>query len=190
MGARTQKKWGPEGWGPKISRFFSVSRSHFRSFCLSLGVFSWFFGGVWKRRGSQMFTFGVLGLSCEAPAAPKPPGFHTTTRGPKRAHFSFPGFKNTTKFHEKTPERREKNEMVTGEGKKKRNFGRRGVRRRVVQTNTTTPHEPQKQQHTTTQQTSRKHTTQNNTTTHTNNNPPNTNHTKFGLAKIGQTTNH
>ena len=38
---------GPKGGGPKISRFFSVSRSHFRSFCLSLGVFSWNFGGVW-----------------------------------------------------------------------------------------------------------------------------------------------
>ena len=38
--------WGPEGGGPKISRFFSLSRSHFRSFSLSLGVFSWNFGGV------------------------------------------------------------------------------------------------------------------------------------------------
>ena len=33
-----------------------------------------------------MCTFGALGLSCEGPAAPKPPGFHTTTREPKRAH--------------------------------------------------------------------------------------------------------
>ena len=32
-----------------------------------------------------MCTFGVLGLSFEAPAAPKPPGFHTTAREPKRA---------------------------------------------------------------------------------------------------------
>ena len=30
----------------------------------------------------QMCTFGVLWLSCEAPAAPKPPGFHTTTKEP------------------------------------------------------------------------------------------------------------
>ena len=66
----------PNGWGPtKIGprrvgaqnfALFSVSRSHFRSFCVSLGVFSWLFGCVWKRRGRQMFTFGVLGLSCEA----------------------------------------------------------------------------------------------------------------------------
>ena len=31
-----------------------------------------------------MCAFGVLGLSCEAPAAPKPPGSHTTAREPKR----------------------------------------------------------------------------------------------------------
>ena len=38
---------GPEGWGAQnFALFFSVSRSHFRSFCLSLGVFSWNFGGV------------------------------------------------------------------------------------------------------------------------------------------------
>ena len=35
------ERWGPEGWGPE-GCFFSVSCSHFRSFCLSLGVFSWF----------------------------------------------------------------------------------------------------------------------------------------------------
>ena len=29
-----------------------------------------------------MCTFGVLGLSCKAPAAPKPPGFRTTAREP------------------------------------------------------------------------------------------------------------
>ena len=55
----------PKGGRPEISRFFSISRHHFRFFCLSLGV-SWFSGGVWKRQGRQMFTFGVLGLSCEA----------------------------------------------------------------------------------------------------------------------------
>ena len=33
-----------------------------------------------KRWGAQMCTFGVLWLSCEAPAAPKPPGFHTTAK--------------------------------------------------------------------------------------------------------------
>ena len=75
-----QKGGPPKGGRPKISRFFSLSHLHFRSFSLSLCVFSWFCGGVWKRRGRQMCTFGVLGLLCEAPAAPKPPELHTTAR--------------------------------------------------------------------------------------------------------------
>ena len=48
--------WGPEGWG-----------AQHRSLSLSLCVFSWYFGGVWKCRGRQMFTFGVLKLLCEGP---------------------------------------------------------------------------------------------------------------------------
>ena len=59
----------PKGGGPKISRFFSLSHTHFRSFCLFLGVFSLNFGGVFDGRDLEMCTFGVLGLSCEAPAA-------------------------------------------------------------------------------------------------------------------------
>ena len=43
MGAR-------RGGGPKISRFFPLSRHKIRSFLPSLGVFSWNFGGVLKRR--------------------------------------------------------------------------------------------------------------------------------------------
>ena len=63
---------GTEGWEPKIS-FFPL-RHKIRSFLPSLGgpfVESWW---CLKRRGAQMCTFGVLWLSCEAPAAPKPPG--------------------------------------------------------------------------------------------------------------------
>ena len=45
-------------------------------FLLSLGVFSLNFGGVFEGRDPQMCTFGFLGLSCETPAALKPPGFH------------------------------------------------------------------------------------------------------------------
>ncbi len=33
-----------------------------------------------KHRGPEMCTYGVLRLSCEAPAAPKPPGVLTTAR--------------------------------------------------------------------------------------------------------------
>ena len=72
VGAEPRKKWDPEEWAPKggapkggapkggaelweapnFAFFFFVSR-------LSLGVLSWFFGGVWKRRGRQMCTFGL-----------------------------------------------------------------------------------------------------------------------------------
>ena len=74
-GAQTQKKWGPErvgpeGWGPKISRFFFPFPPPFRCFCVSLGVFSWNFGGVLKRRCPEMCTFGVLKLSCAIPGGP------------------------------------------------------------------------------------------------------------------------
>ena len=69
-----------------------------------------------------MCAFGVLGLSCEAPAVPKPPGFHTTAREPKRAHFARPS--KQPKFNEKTQrdtkrakwwrEREEKSEILGG----------------------------------------------------------------------------
>ena len=48
------KGGGPKGGGtkgvvgPKFRVFFSFSRPHNRSFCLSMGVFSWNFGGVFK----------------------------------------------------------------------------------------------------------------------------------------------
>ncbi len=42
----------------------------------------------------------------------KPPGFHTTAREPKRAHFRVPAFKNTTKNSTRRhPERQKKNVM-------------------------------------------------------------------------------
>ena len=54
--------------GPKFRSLFFPLPPHFRSFlCLSgclLVEFRW----CLKRRGPEMCTFGVLGLSCEAPA--------------------------------------------------------------------------------------------------------------------------
>ena len=64
-GAQTQKNRAPKGsrvGSPKFRAFFSVSHHQFRSFSLSLSVFSWFFGGVCEDRGRQMCTFGVLGF--------------------------------------------------------------------------------------------------------------------------------
>ena len=66
------KGGAPKRGGPKISRFFPSPTTIFSLFCVSLGVFSWNFGGV-KRRDPEQCTFGVLGLSCEATAAPMQP---------------------------------------------------------------------------------------------------------------------
>ena len=52
------------------------------------------------------------------PRALKPPGFHTTTREPKRAHLSAPALQTPPKFNEKTP-REKKSETVAGKGKHK-----------------------------------------------------------------------
>ena len=49
-----------------------------------------------------------------------PPGFHTTAREPKRAHFRVPAFTNTTKkFNERTPRERKKERKLWREREKK-----------------------------------------------------------------------
>ena len=56
-----------------------------------------------------------------------PPGFHTTAREPKCAHFRVPAFKNTNKIPRKDPKReKEERKLWREEGKKERNFGRSG----------------------------------------------------------------
>ena len=43
------ERWGPRRvGGAKISRFFFPFPPPFRCFCVSLGVFSWNFGGVFE----------------------------------------------------------------------------------------------------------------------------------------------
>ena len=87
--------WGLRRWEPKISRFFSLSRPKFRSFLPSLGFVSWNFGGVIEGRDHQMCTFGVLGLSCEAP------------------------FNHITKIPRNDPQRgKKRTNFAAGEGKK------------------------------------------------------------------------
>ena len=197
--------WGPEGWGAQNFALFPLP-PQFAFFLLSLGGPFVEFWGCLKCPGPGMCTFGVLGLPCEAPAALKNPGFHTTTREPKRGHVRAPAFTKTTKI-----QREDNSERV-----KERNFGRSGgggggpteggpleggpaeggatppTRTTTTTTNNNKHHEPQ-QQHTTTTQTNEKQTTQNNTNTHTNTNH-NTTHenglANDGLAKIGQTTDH
>ena len=77
-------------------------------------------------------AFGVLWLLCEASQAPQPPGFHTTEREPKRAHFRVPAFKNTTNIQRKDNQRETKRvNMEVGKGKKlwvvRRKKGPQGV---------------------------------------------------------------
>ena len=67
---RTAPSPGPPfPWTPKISLFFFSLHRKFQSFFSLWGVFSLNFGGVFESRCAQMCTFGVLWLSCEAPAA-------------------------------------------------------------------------------------------------------------------------
>ena len=56
----------------------------------------------------------ALGLSCEAPAAPKP------LREPKRAHFKVPALQTPPKFNEKTPRERQKERKWWREREEKR----------------------------------------------------------------------
>ena len=62
--------WSPERWGPKISRLFFPLPPQFSFFSPSLLVFFVEFWWCLKRRGAQICTFGVLGLSCASPGGP------------------------------------------------------------------------------------------------------------------------
>ena len=95
--------------GPKISLFYFPSPA--AKFVLSFplwGSFTWNLGWCSTRRGPEMCTFGVLGLSCEAPAT-KPLGFHTTVGHDHQLPYTVPGKGRsdtcTPKFHEKSKER-------------------------------------------------------------------------------------
>ena len=69
--------WGPEGWSPEgwearnFAFFFFLSRHNFHYFFPLFGDPFVEFWLCLKRRGPQMCTLGVLGQSCEAPAAPR-----------------------------------------------------------------------------------------------------------------------
>ena len=75
VGSPTQKKWEPEGWGPegwegpKFRAFFPVPLQNSFFSSLSGGLLVEFWWRL-KRRGAQMCTFGVLGLSCASPGGP------------------------------------------------------------------------------------------------------------------------
>ena len=49
-GPKPRDKWDPEEWGPPNRVFFRLPPP-IRSFCVSLGVFSWNFGGFFEAPG-------------------------------------------------------------------------------------------------------------------------------------------
>ena len=94
--------------GPPLRRtaqnvfFFSPSPAPIFAFFVSLGVFSSNCGGVFEGRSPQMCPFGLSG--CRV----KPRllwGFTRQPENSKRAHLSFPAFKNTTKIPRKDTQR-------------------------------------------------------------------------------------
>ena len=116
--------------------FFSPPQNSFFSL-LSGGHLVEFWWCFLKRRDPRMCTFGVLGLSCEAWAAEKPPGVHTTAREPKRAHFRS-GPPNTTRIQREDTqidrnrtnggrERQKKSEILGGPGEGRSGGGRSGA---------------------------------------------------------------
>ena len=95
--------------------FFSLSCCKIRSFLPPLGVFSLNFGGVFEAPvRSNVLVWSSRAVVCEPrrPGLVGPPGFHTTVRELKRAHFRVPVFKNTTKIQREDTQR----------GKKRTNF--------------------------------------------------------------------
>ena len=109
--------------GPKFRAFFSLSRHKFRSFLLSGGLLVEFWWCL-KRRGAQMCTFGVLRLSCEAPAAPGAAGVSHDNQRAQTCTFERPGAsKNTTKIQREDTQRgKKRTKFVAGEGKKRAKF--------------------------------------------------------------------
>ena len=119
---------GPEGWGPEwwegrgggrgqnFALFFPLPPQF--SFFPLFGVFSWNFGGVFKRQDSQVCTCGNLPspgplltdrasperclLLRPMSLGPKPPGLHIQTC------LRSPALQTPPKFHEKTPKRGKK----------------------------------------------------------------------------------
>ena len=115
------KGGAPNGGGPKFRAFFPSSATIFFLHSLSCGPYVEF---CWclKRRGPEMCTFGVLGLSCASPGGPVWWGRRGFTRQPensKCAHFRVPANKKTNKIQRKDPRERKKNENCGGRREKK-----------------------------------------------------------------------
>ena len=97
------RRGGPEGWGPEGWGSEGEGAQNFALFFPS-PAFSWNFGGVLKRRGPEMCTFGLSGCRVK----------------PRQG----PGLQDTTKIQRKDPQERKKElKIVAGEGKKSEILG-------------------------------------------------------------------
>ena len=144
-------------------------------FKITLGPFVEFWWCL-KRRGPEMCAFGVLGLSCEAPAAPPDRGFARQPESPNVHISGSRPSKTQPKIQRKDPKKREERKKLCREREKDRNFGRSGggeVRPNLGRTHENLEHPTDTHPHlhtthlTTTQHT-RQHTRQHNTTQHEN----------------------
>ena len=129
MGA--PKGGAPKGGGPKISRFFSSPTGKFVLFFPLCGCLFVEFWWCLKRRGAQMCTFGVLGLSCASPGGPVWWGRQGFTLQPKSPNVHILGFRpsKTTKIQREDPQRgKKRTNFPAGEGQKRAKFGRSGGR--------------------------------------------------------------
>ena len=96
---------GAEGWDPEPRKMGPKGGPKFRAFFFPL---------------PPQFSFFLPSLG--GPAAPKPPGLHTTAREPKRAHLNAPAFK-----HHQNSTRR-----PLREGRKKENCGGRRKKSEIL----------------------------------------------------------
>ena len=139
--------WGPKGGGPKPRKVGPrrvgpgrvgpprVGGPKFRAFfppppatifflsSLSWGSFRGILVGFLKRRGPEMCTFGVLGLSCASPGGPVWCCRRGFTRQPESPNVHISGFR-PSKHHQNStkgpPRERRKNKNCGGRGEKKR----------------------------------------------------------------------
>ena len=171
--------------------FFSPSPASifalFVSVCL-LVEFWWCF----EAPGPSNAPVGSSWAVVWGPAAPKPPGFHTTARETRRAHLRVPFFTKTTKIEREDTEREEERKWSERRKKKDEILGGSGSAEGGPNQQQQHQHEPQQQ--TTTNNNKQPHnnnqTTQHNhTTTH---NWPKMDCAKLDWSKLAKphTTNH
>ena len=99
-GPKPRKSGAPKGGAPKggaqnFALFFPSSATMFFLLSLSWGPCVEFWWCL-KRRGPEMCTFGVLGLSCASPDSPRTPNVHIS---------GFLAFKYTNRIPRKDPKR-------------------------------------------------------------------------------------